>query len=70
MTEKWIPTTERLPDIQVHVLTVNNYGDVTVGKLTGVGTWYDMADVNWDGDPEQIDPAPSHWMPFPEPPQP
>lgn len=74
MTKKapwqWRLTSEQKPDIQVHVLTVNRYGDVTVGKMTGVGEWYDMADTNWDGIEERIDPAPTHWMPLPDPPQP
>jgi len=59
----WIPVSERLPEEDVDVLVMTNYG-MHVADLDEYGTWNASHGDSWQF------PKPSHWMPLPEPPEP
>jgi hypothetical protein len=71
MTEqKWIPVSERLPNINQSALVYFDSGNMAVGF------WYDVdfGQPLWetwtdDGWTTCADCAPTHWMPLPEPPK-
>ena len=54
--QRWIPVTERLPDIWQNVLSVSKYGKVIVDYVFTDGSWWSGRDV-------------THWMPLPEAPK-
>ena len=64
---KWIPVTERLPEIHTMVLVMDKAHDMAVGSLEKL----------WDGevwvcpfdDVEDEQCLVTHWMPLPEPPK-
>ena len=64
---KWIPVTERLPEIHTNVLVMDKAHDMAVGSLERL----------WDGevwvcpfaDVEDEQVPVTHWMPLPEPPK-
>ena len=60
---KWIAVSDELPDADTTVLTHKAAWDepVWMGWLDG-DTWRDV-------DAMTCDPAPTHWMNFPEPPE-
>ena len=58
---RWIPVTERLPEISTWVLTYRpTLEAIWPAFLTSAGDWIDE-----DGIPPEI----THWMPLPEPPK-
>lgn len=66
--QRWVPVTERMPEVGVHVLACK------VGRKTNHGPFFAMACKNemmpWryiDGD--RCDVKVSHWQPLPELPQ-
>lgn len=63
--QRWIPVTERLPEYEKEVLTCDNRGGMSVGKLcfSGFGhadRWY--VDYSYDSVDYVV-----AWMPLPEP---
>ena len=58
----WIPVSERLPEEDVDVLVMTNYG-MHVADLDEDGTWNASHGDSWQF------PEPTHWMPLPEPPE-
>jgi hypothetical protein len=60
--QKWIPVTERLPEVETPVLTYRETGQ-NVELL-----WQRGCQKRWDYD--EFTPCPvTHWMPLPEPPK-
>jgi hypothetical protein len=58
----WIPVSERLPEEDVDVLVMTNYG-MHVADLDEDGLWNASHGDSWQF------PEPTHWMPLPEPPE-
>ena len=63
---KWIPVTERLPEIRVPVLTLGRKGAVGIGFIQPTSV---TADGKVYFYPRYGDSLPTHWMPLPEPPK-
>ena len=62
--QKWIPVTERLPDVNKFVLV---YGEGIVGEATRDGT---DGKFYWAGSDEYCSAIDvTHWMPLPSPPK-
>lgn len=59
--QRWIPVSERLPEMWQNVLTVRTDGAFRLDFVGSLGVWYD--DVNFVGYPV------THWMPLPLPPK-
>jgi len=59
---RWIPVSDRLPEEDVDVLVMTNYG-MHVADLDEDGLWNASHGDSWQF------PEPSHWMPLPEPPE-
>ena len=64
--QKWIPVTERLPEVRVPALTCGRKGAIGIGfvqptSVTPDGKVYFYARYG--------DSLPTHWMPLPEPPK-
>ena len=59
---RWIPVSERLPEEDVDVLVITNYG-MHVADLDEDGLWNASHGDSWEF------PDPTHWMPLPEPPE-
>jgi hypothetical protein len=59
---RWIPVSERLPEEDVDVLVMTNYG-MHVADLDEDGLWNASHGDSWQF------PEPTHWMPLPEPPE-
>lgn len=58
---KWIPVTERLPEMWQNVLAVRTDGKFRFDFIGSLGVWYE--DVNFVGYPV------THWMPLPDAPK-
>ena len=69
--QKWIPVTERLPNIDDDVLMYfADDGNMTAGFLVDVGEDTSMWSAYSDGGYyTDCDYVPTHWMPLPEPPK-
>jgi hypothetical protein len=59
---RWIPVSERLPEEDVDVLVMTNYG-MHVADIDEYGLWNASHGDSWEF------PEPTHWMPLPEPPE-
>lgn len=63
--DKWIPVTERLPDVAWRVLVTDgtnvNFGYTLCFEINGVSPWCTLSPVM----PHNV----THWMPLPEPPK-
>lgn len=64
--QKWIPVSDRLPEVRTPVLTYGRKGAVGIGftqpsSVTAEGKVYFYARYG--------DSLPTHWMPLPEPPK-
>lgn len=57
---KWIPVTERLPEMYKNVLVIRTDGKIRFDAIGSLGVWYE--EVWHTGNPV------THWMPLPEPP--
>jgi len=60
--QPWIPVGERLPEEDVDVLVMTNYG-MHVAGIDEDGLWNASHGDSWQF------PEPTHWMPLPEPPE-
>ena len=66
--ERWIPVTERLPDMHVEVLVcTEDYGETELGFATVAV--YDGSDWLECWERKTYLKAVTHWMPLPEPPK-
>ena len=63
---KWIPVTERLPELHTKVLCCGKKGGRFIAELS---TWGKGNYLCWDKRNGQGCPAVTHWMPLPEPPK-
>jgi len=67
-TTHWIPTSERLPEMYIPVLTIywtkNGVGAITM-RFRGDGHWIAIEDLETVIGDNNI----THWMPLPEPPK-
>jgi len=67
---KWIPVTERLPEVNKYVLGYFKDGSMTAVCLFDIDEhmtfWRACTDEGWEAD---CDSEPTHWMPLPEPPK-
>ena len=63
---KWIPVTERLPELHTKVLCCGIKGGRFIAEL---GTWGHEKHLYWDKKNGQGCPTVTHWMPLPEPPK-
>lgn len=61
---KWVPVTERLPEIWQDVLTLSNYGKMSVDCVLADGSWCSSWICRSDSG-RKI----THWMPLPEAPK-
>ena len=61
---KWIPVTERRPELHTKVLCCGVKGGRFIAELS---TWGN-GDLYWDKKNGNGSPAVTHWMPLPEPP--
>ncbi len=57
---RWIPVSERLPDIGVEVLVFDERGDIMIDELC---RW--QSELIWADDDDGV----THWMPRPLPPE-
>ena len=64
---KWIPVTERLPEIHTNVLVVDKAHDMAVGSLEKI--WDGIVWVCPFSAVDDDDCKITHWMPLPEPPE-
>lgn len=62
---KWIPVTERLPEMHTKVLCCGIRGGRFIAELT---TW-GKGNLIWDKRNGRGCPEVTHWMPLPEPPK-
>ena len=58
---KWIPVTERLPEMYKNVLVIRTDGKIRFDAIGSLGVWYE--EIWHTGNPV------THWMPLPEPPR-
>ena len=65
-TTRWIPVTERLPELHTKVLCCGVKGGRFIAELT---TWGKEAHLIWDKRNGRGCPTVTHWMPLPEPPK-
>ena len=68
IVNRWIPCSERLPEIWKEVLVVlnsNGYQSIHIGEMQESGDWMVSGEFWYD----KGDPALTHWMPLPEPPE-
>ena len=67
---RWIPVTERLPEVNKYVLGYFKDGSMTAVCFFGIDEhmtfWRACTDEGWEAD---CDSEPTHWMPLPEPPK-
>ena len=66
VTPRWIPVTERLPELHTKVLCCGIKGGRFIAEL---GTWGHENHLYWDKKNGQGCPTVTHWMPLPEPPK-
>ena len=68
--QKWIPVTERLPEVNKYVLGCFKNGSMTAVCFfeidENITFWRACTDEGWEAD---CDSEPTHWMPLPEPPK-
>ena len=64
--QKWIPVTERLPELHTKVLCCGKKGGRFIAELS---TWGKEEHLSWDKRNGQGCPTVTHWMPLPEPPK-
>ena len=64
--QKWIPVTERLPELHTKVLCCGIKGGRFIAEL---GTWGHENHLYWDKKDGKGCPTVTHWMPLPEPPK-
>lgn len=64
--QKWIPVTERLPELRTKVLCCGVKGGRFIAELS---TWGKEEHLYWDKRNGQGCPTVTHWMPLPEPPK-
>ena len=60
-SSKWIPVTERLPEMYKNVLVIRTDGKIRFDAIGSLGVWYE--EVWHTGNPV------THWMPLPQPPK-
>lgn len=63
---KWIPVSERLPELNTKVLCCGIKGGRFIAELT---TWGIEKHLTWDKRDGKGCPTVTHWMPLPEPPK-
>ena len=63
---KWIPVTERLPELHTKVLCCGKKGGRFIAELCA---WGKENHLHWDKKNGQGCPTVTHWMPLPEPPK-
>jgi hypothetical protein len=67
---RWIPVTERLPEVNKYVLGCFKDGSMTAVCLFNIDEhitfWRACTDEGWEAD---CDSEPTHWMPLPTPPK-
>ena len=63
---RWIPVTERLPELHTKVLCCGKKGGRFIAELS---TWGKEEHLCWDKRNGQGCPTVTHWMPLPEPPK-
>ena len=67
--QKWIPVTERLPEVYKLVLAVCKNGKIFVGEYVDLG-WRTLWRIKTARDStKEITQIVTHWMPLPEPPK-
>ena len=71
---KWIPCSERLPDLPIDVLAVvsGTVGNIRLVNSLEIGSFHaDTVDEGWilETWPEWEDPNVTYWMPLPRPPK-
>lgn len=69
--QRWIPVSEKLPESEITVITLNTYHPLApVGPAQySDGIWLDLEVVDRDSAYEEL-PCVTHWMPLPAPPEP
>lgn len=67
---RWIPVTERLPEVNTYVIGCFKDGSMTAVCLFDIDEhmtfWRACTDEGWEAD---CDSEPTHWMPLPQPPK-
>lgn len=64
---RWIPVSERLPDDDIDVLTLDEFLTIDMAVLEN-NEWYSKSRRDFDGDSEWLVHV-THWMPLPPPPE-